>query len=219
MGFIGVMGFIGSIVRSFAIENGANVSAIYAFLLGRLNGDALVANSPGRKLKVFQAQLGFYDTVVAVTSQAAALRIWGTHQNLFANGQARIATDAAAIKAALQNPETLLRRAVGSADPFAQEPARLPDVPQAPAPKPAEAEAKPKPKRLPADRSKLDAATDALKKLNAQRMAEEAELRREADILEAKLASAQASYVDKREKAEAAVDAAEKAYRKAGGQH
>jgi len=37
-----------------------------------------------RKLKVFQAQLGFYDTVVAVPGRAAALRAWGVHQDLFA---------------------------------------------------------------------------------------------------------------------------------------
>jgi hypothetical protein len=37
--------------------------------------------------KVFQAQFGFYDTVVAAPSQVAALRAWGIHQNLFAGGQ------------------------------------------------------------------------------------------------------------------------------------
>ena len=31
----------------------------------------------GRKLKVFQAQFGFYDTIVAAPSQAAALRACG----------------------------------------------------------------------------------------------------------------------------------------------
>ena len=73
---------------------------------------------PGRRLKVFQAQFGFYDTVVAAPSQAAALRAWGTRQDLFASGDARRATDEAAVAAALAHPETLLRRAVGSADPF-----------------------------------------------------------------------------------------------------
>ena len=42
----------------------------------------------GRKLKVFQAQFGFYDTIVAAPSQAAALRAWGVNQNLFASGEA-----------------------------------------------------------------------------------------------------------------------------------
>lgn len=60
----------------------------------------------GRKLKVFQAQFGFYDTVVAAPSQAAALRAWGTHQDLFASGAATVTTDEAAIAAALAHPET-----------------------------------------------------------------------------------------------------------------
>ena len=51
-----------------------------------------------RKLKVFQAQFGFYDTVVAAPSRAAALRAWGTHQNLFASGEAKVATDEAATR-------------------------------------------------------------------------------------------------------------------------
>ena len=36
--------------------------------------------TPTRKLKVFQTQFGFFDTVLAAPSQAAALRAWGTHR-------------------------------------------------------------------------------------------------------------------------------------------
>ncbi len=56
-----------------------------------------------RKLKVFQAQMGFYDTVVAASSQAAALRAWGTRQNLFASGDAALTTEASAVAAAQQD--------------------------------------------------------------------------------------------------------------------
>ena len=93
--------------------------------------------TPTRKLKVFQAQFGFFDTVVVAPSQAAALRAWGTHRNLFATGHARVATDEAAIAAALEHPGTLLRRAVGSNDPFALEPTSLPKIPDLPAAMPA----------------------------------------------------------------------------------
>ena len=58
-----------------------------------------------RKLKVFQAQFGFYDTVVVASSQTAALLAWGTHQNLFASGEAKVATDEAAVAAALEHPD------------------------------------------------------------------------------------------------------------------
>jgi hypothetical protein len=119
----------------------------------------------GRKLKVFQAQFGFYDTVVAAPSQAAALRAWGVNQNLFASGEAKVTTDEAAITVATAHPETPLRRAVGSSDPFALEPTSLPDVPDAPkkaAAKPASKAKVSPPARPPADRSKLDAAEKAV---------------------------------------------------------
>ena len=63
-----------------------------------------MGEAPARKLKVFQAQLGFYDTVVAAPSQAAALRAWGVHQNLFADGLARITDEEHAVEAALAQP-------------------------------------------------------------------------------------------------------------------
>jgi hypothetical protein len=173
-----------------------------------------------RKLKVFQAQFGFYDTVVAVPSQAAALRAWGTRQNLFANGEARVATDDAAVKAALAHPGETLRRAVGSSDPFALEPGSLPKVPAAPKKEPAakpSAAPKPAAKRPPPDRSKLDAAEAALHQVDERRKAEEADLRREEDALKARASAAQAAYVEARKAATAKVVEARTAYREAGG--
>jgi hypothetical protein len=175
----------------------------------------------GRKLKVFQAQFGFYDTVVAAPSRAAALRAWGIRQDLFASGEARETTDAAAIAAATAQPETPLRRAVGSTDPFALEPTSLPKVPDAPkkaAVKPV-AKAKPNaPAKPPADRSKLDAAEKALRALDDRRKAEEADLRREEAELEARKEAAQAAYVEARKAATGKVVDARTEYRKAGGE-
>jgi hypothetical protein len=171
-----------------------------------------------RKLKVFQAQFGFFDTVVAAPSQAAALRAWGTHQNLFASGDARVTTDKAAVKAALEHPEVPLRRAIGSNEPFALEPTSLPDVPDAP----RRVERTPRPKAAPkakpaADRSRLDTAERALRDLDEQRKAEEERLRQEEEALEERKASAQKVYVEARKAATAAVVAARQAYRAAGG--
>jgi hypothetical protein len=169
----------------------------------------------GRKLKVFQAQFGFYDTVVAAPSQAAALRAWGVNQNLFASGEATITTDEAAVAAATAHPETPLRRAVGSKDPFALEPTSLPAVPDAPTKtatvKPAE------PAKPPADRSKLDAAEKALGALDEDRKREEAELRSQAEDLEERRMAAQSAYVEARKAATTKVVDARTAYRKAGG--
>ena len=177
-----------------------------------------------RRLKVFQAQFGFYDTVVAAPSQAAALRAWGTRQDLFASGEAKVTTEEAAVAAAIAHPETPLRRAVGSSDPFALEPTSLPKVPDAPK-RGAGGGAKPipkpkpsKPDRPPADRSNLDAAEAALKALDERRKTEEAKFRREAEALAERQAKAQSAYVEARKAATAAVVAARAAYRKAGGE-
>lgn len=177
------------------------------------------AMAKGRRLKVFQAQFGFYDSVVAAPSQAAALRAWGTRQNLFASGDARQITDADAVAAALQHPETPLRRAVGSKDAFALEPTSLPSVPDAPKTKQKSVARRvvEAPIQPPPDRSMLDAAEKALHLVDAKRKAEEARFRREQDELEARQAAAQASYVAARKAATAAVVEARTAYRKAGG--
>jgi hypothetical protein len=175
----------------------------------------------GRKLKVFQAQFGFYDTVVAAASQAEALRAWGTHQNLFASGDAKVTTDQAAVAAALKHPQTPLRRAVGSTDAFQLEPTGLPAVPDAPnrgaakrAPKKAEVAA---PTAPPADRRALDAAEAAVHTVDEARKREEADLRQRQDELDAKTAAAQGAYVDRRKAATAALVEARRKYRAAGG--
>ena len=175
-----------------------------------------------RRLKVFQARLGFYDTVVAAPSQAAALRAWGIHQNLFADGEARVCEDPKAIEAAMAHPETPLRRPAGSADAFGLEPG-LPSVPKAPkaaakegakSPRSAKPKSKPKPK---ADRSALSAAETALRKLDAERKHEEADFKRRRDDLDAAREAAQTAYHDDRKAAASAVVQARKASRKAGG--
>src|SRR3954451_8218306 len=154
---------------------------------GSLKGAGSLPKTPPQKLKVFQAQFGFFDTVLAVPSQAAALRAWGTHRNLFATEHARLATDPVAIAAALEHPGTLLRRAVGSKDPFQVEPTRLPKAPEllAAMPEPeSPPKATPQPRsqpqrksqparKPPPDRSRLNAAEAILQDLDEQRVREE----------------------------------------------
>lgn len=176
-----------------------------------------MAKPPGRRLKVFQVHLGFFDTVVAAPSQAAALRAWGSHQNLFADGSARLTEDPQAVEAALAHPEVPLKRAVGSADPFALEPASLPKLPGAPRKQKAKLRAASNPTKPPADRAALDAAETALRKLDADRKAEEVQFRHRQDKLDSEREKAQAAYVERhREVSQALVDA-RAAYRKAGG--
>jgi hypothetical protein len=110
------------------------------------------------KLKVFTTQAGFYDVAVAASSQPKALAAWGVHQNLFAEGMAKIATDPATIAAALAKPGVVLRRALGTKGAFVEEPA-LPKV----------------------KGGKPKAQTDAKAKALARRKAAEALARRKAE--------------------------------------
>src|SRR5437868_9912125 len=75
----------------------------------------------GKRLKVFQAHMGFYDTVVAASSQKAALDAWGAGQGEFAKGFAKVTTDPAAVKSALARPGEVLRRPFGSKGEFKRE--------------------------------------------------------------------------------------------------
>jgi hypothetical protein len=175
-----------------------------------------------RKLKVYRARLGFFDSVVEAGSQTAALRAWGTRQNLFANGEAEVATDNVDIAAALAHPQTPLRRPVGSDGPFELEPRGLPKVPAAPkakaaATKTARASAPAAPKPRPPDRSKLDAAEQALEALDARHDAEEDDFGREAAALAARRKAAQADHLAARKAAKARIADARAAYRRAGG--
>jgi hypothetical protein len=180
-----------------------------------------MAPAKARKLKVYQAPFGFHESVVAAPSQTAALRAWGSHQNLFAEGLAKVATDAAAVEAALKHPETPLRRAIGSTDAFEIVAASLPKVPRAekatPDTKAKHSAPKPKPVPPPADRSALDAAERELRRLEDQRRREEDRFSRRRDELHREQEEARKKYADAKENADQAVEAAQKAYRRAGG--
>src|SRR5579864_8211012 len=123
-----------------------------------------------KRLKVFEAHLGFFDTVVAAPSQKAALLAWGSRQNLFGDGAASITNDPDAVQAALAKPGVVLKRLSGSREPFEESPT-LPKVkapgrtPQKLQP-PARPLTKPDP---PPDRSGLDAAERALFDLKRER--------------------------------------------------
>ena len=180
-----------------------------------------MAAAKGRKLKVFQAPFGFHELVVAAPSQAAALRAWGTHQNLFAEGLAKVATDDAAIAAALKHPETPLRRAIGSNDPFEPKAISLPDLPDAGPRRDyqnrSSAAKKTKPAPPPPDRSGLDAAERDLQHLEGQRRREEERFSRRWDELHREQEAARKQYARDKDSADKAVRAARKAFQRAGG--
>jgi hypothetical protein len=57
-----------------------------------------------RKLKTYQASLGFFDMAIAAPSMTAALEAWGADSNLFHQGVAKVADDPKIIAATMSKP-------------------------------------------------------------------------------------------------------------------
>lgn len=166
-----------------------------------------MAKSP--RLKVFRAQIGFFETVVAAASRPKALEIWGTHQDLFAQGQAvEIDPSDPAAKTALDAPGQALTRPIGSKGAFKAGAEGAPDIP---APK---GKARPKP----ADRSRLDKAEAARERLDQEAAKTLGQLDAERRALDQRIEAAKAGLDARKAAADAAVNDARDAYEAAGGQ-
>lgn len=73
-----------------------------------------------RKLKTYQTSLGFFDQAIAAPSMKAALEAWGAKSNLFHQGVAKESSDPDVIAATMSKPGVILRRPVGSSQPFTE---------------------------------------------------------------------------------------------------
>ncbi|WP_050418899.1 hypothetical protein [Bradyrhizobium tropiciagri] len=71
-----------------------------------------------RKLKTYQTSLSFFDLAVAAPSMKAALEAWGADSNLFHQGVARESEDPDVVAAIMAAPGVILKRPVGSSEPF-----------------------------------------------------------------------------------------------------
>jgi hypothetical protein len=71
-----------------------------------------------RKLKTYQTSLGFFDLAIAAPSMKAALEAWGADSNLFHQGAATESEDPDVVAATMAAPGLVLKRPVGSSDPF-----------------------------------------------------------------------------------------------------
>ena len=67
-----------------------------------------------RKLKTYTTSAGFFDLAVAAPSMKAALEAWGSRNNLFQHGFARVSEDPKIVAATMAHPGVVLRRPVGS---------------------------------------------------------------------------------------------------------
>jgi hypothetical protein len=109
-----------------------------------------------RNLKTFITSMGFFDLAVAAPSMKAAMEAWGMKHNAFHRGTASQTNDRATIAAAMARPGTVVRRPVGTSEPFQQDAAlpagfALPVGRPAPAAKSKAAKGQPK-KKPPARR-------------------------------------------------------------------
>lgn len=172
-----------------------------------------------RALKVFRTSTGFHDAYVAAPSRAAALRAWGSDNDLFARGAAEEIDDAKLMAEPLAHPGMVIRKSRGS---LTEQLAALPkDKPKRKpseakeAAKPAvEAKSRPKPKPRPS-RTKLDRAEAAAEALDVEQQTaldalakREAALREERRALEARQEAARTRAARAVEKAKDDYDSA-----------
>ena len=96
-----------------------------------------------RQLKTFETSLGFFDLAIAAPSMKAALQAWGADSNLFHQGAARESRDPDIVAAALAKPGIVLKRPVGSDQPFSEDAALPTHLDGGDRRRPAKARAKP----------------------------------------------------------------------------
>jgi hypothetical protein len=73
-----------------------------------------------RKLKTYTTSAGFFDLAVAAPSMKAALEAWGSKNNLFHQGFAKLSEDPEIVQATMAKPGVVLRRPVGTSAPFTE---------------------------------------------------------------------------------------------------
>lgn len=172
------------------------------------------------RLKVYASRLGFFETVVAAPNQTAALEAWGVHRNLFADGSAAAATDAAAVAAAEQSPGVVLRRPIGSTQAYTADAAAALNLPDAPKSRSGEratsTAAPPKPKPKP-DRSALTTAEREAAAITAENEEALRQIDRERKALEARAQGLQRDFDRRLEAAAKALSNARAAFVKSGG--
>lgn len=171
--------------------------------------------APSPKLKVFRTSTGFHDAYVAAPSRKAALKAWGSDNDLFARGAAEQVVDPALTAEPLAKPGVVLKKLRGTID---EQLAALPSVDSRPARKVDPAGGRPRQKAAPRprpSRARLDAAESAIESLEQahagalQALADrEAELARKREALERKQASELESAQRTRDAARAAYEQA-----------
>jgi colicin import membrane protein len=170
----------------------------------RVSATAAARTMP-RKLKTYTTSAGFFDLAVAAPSMKAALEAWGSTNNLFHQGFAKVSDDPEVVRATMTKPGVVLRRPVGTGAPFTEQaslPRNFASLVEGPAHKRTP---KPKPSPAPLDEKK---AREAAARYEREQKQREREARRE-----------EAAQEKERARRERAVVAAESALEDAGRAH
>ncbi len=169
-----------------------------------------------RKLKTFTNSAGFFDLAVAAPSMKAALEAWGSKNNLFQHGFAKVSEDPKIVAATMAHPGVVLRRPVGSTGTFSEH-AELPtDLPVGKAKHaPARRSAKrPEPPTKAVDDKTAREAARAFekeqKRRDSERRREEASRQRERERRERAVAAVEAALEQARQDHEARLEDIEK---------
>jgi colicin import membrane protein len=169
-----------------------------------------------RKLKTYTTSAGFFDLAVAAPSMKAALEAWGSKNNLFQHGFAKVTDDPKIVAATMARPGVVLRRPVGSNAAFGEH-SKLPtDLPvaaarRAPA-KRSEKRREPSPKPID-DKSAREAARafeKEQKRRESERRRHEAAQKKERAHRERTIVAAEATLERARREHEARLEDIEK---------
>jgi type IV secretory pathway VirB10-like protein len=163
-----------------------------------------------RKLKTYTTSAGFFDLAVAAPSMKAALEAWGSKNNLFQHGFAKVSDDPKIVAATMARPGVVLRRPVGSNGTFGEH-AKLPtDLPVTSTPRPAAkrpAQKKHEPPPKPVDDKAAREANRAFEKeqqrRDSERRKEEAARQKERERRERAVIAAEAALEEGRQEHEA----------------
>jgi colicin import membrane protein len=169
-----------------------------------------------RKLKTFTTSAGFFDLAVAAPSMKAALEAWGSKNNLFQHGFAKVSEDPKIVAATMAHPGVVLRRPVGSTGAFsehAQLPTDLPVGKAKHAPAKRSAKRTEPPTKAVDDKTAREAAhafEKEQKRRDSERRKEEANRQRERERRERAIAAAEAALEQARQDHEARLEDIEK---------
>jgi hypothetical protein len=164
------------------------------------------------RLKVFTADIdGLHQWIVAAPNQAEALKAWGVHQNLFAQGLAKVISDADAVAAATAAPGEALRRPAGTKKPF-EKPTAEGDASGWAAAAKAAGVKRPKAAARKRDRTALDAAEAALDRFETETRHRRDDIARRREALEKEEAALDERVSDARQRLEAELKDARRAF-------